>query len=86
MQTPEQQIAELEQELAEADTRIAELETEVGNLEAELEDATGEAFDEDYYVEAEVLSEVRRLIHRGQFGEAIELADRHLPGKLRYAA
>lgn len=86
MQTPEQQIAELEEELAVADARIAELEDEVSDLESELEDASGEIFDEDEWVEAEVLSEVRRLIHRGQFGEAIELADRNLPGRLRYAA
>ncbi len=81
-----QKITELESDLAEAEDRISDLESEVSGLESDLEDASGEAFNEDDYVEASVLSEVRRLIHRGQIEDAIELADRHLPRRFRYAA
>jgi chromosome segregation ATPase len=72
-------------ELSEARAEIAELKDELRDLE-EADDEPDFYCDHDGYVDEEIVAEIRRLIHRKQYDDAIELADRNLPGRLRYAA
>lgn len=87
---------EYDLEMARADTRAAEETIREKNGEiAELKDAlalleeeVGPSYsfeEDDEYVAAELLSEMRRLVHRKQYEDAIELADRELPSRYRYA-
>lgn len=85
-------IEELEGELEELEGELRDAKAEISGLRNELseaEDAVGDWFDYDNcddYVSSDVLSQVRKLVARGQYSDAIDYADRHLPARLRYAS
>lgn len=83
-----EQLAEAKADLVASNVEIEELKGKITDLEDTLSDYDSEPdFDNDeYYVETEKLAEVRRLIYRKQYEDAIEMADRELPARLRYAS
>jgi hypothetical protein len=81
-------IAELEAELAEAKGEIDDLKTKILLLEdevSEVGDCDCIDYDGDEFIPAETVADIRRFVHRKQYEDAIELADRELPSRLRYA-
>lgn len=85
-----ERIAELEAELAEAKGDIDDLKVKVLLLEDEVAEAGDSLegyvdYDSDEFIPAEIVADIRRFVHRKQYEDAIELADRELPSRLRYA-
>lgn len=87
--------------IAELEEKVAELERENAALESRLDDVRDELRDtEDDYESLEAsfqeleglppsdreLQEIRRMIARQQYTEALDYADRLLPVSMRYAS